>query len=66
MKPTVLGYGVTVQFGEHTRLLTEEPELRRMIEMHVSSLLEIFTQGPKPAVTVDAVPPLTKWWIASA
>ena len=51
----VLLFAVKADFAPTTRLLTDEAELKRMIEVHLTSLLSNFTSGPKPAVTVQPI-----------
>jgi hypothetical protein len=45
-------FQIEVQFADTTRLLTDHVTLRTMMEAHVSALVETYTSGPKPLVTV--------------
>jgi len=48
-----LCFSVEIHMGTRTRLLTQETDLREMIRCHITALLENFTTGPKPAVSVN-------------
>jgi len=51
--PEPLCFSIEIQLDARTRLITGDSDLREMIKCQVKALVEVFSTGPKPAVTVN-------------